>query len=79
MTTKLHGPLKRELQIGKTAYVLTISPEGFKLTAKGKRKGIEIGWQELVTGDAAMAVALRASLNLPARSKNSKQGQRSVK
>ena len=63
--TELKGPLKRELTIGKSAYVLTISPERLKLAMKGKRKGLEIAWRDLVNGDAAMAVALRASLDLP--------------
>ena len=60
--TKLEKPLKRELNVKKTAYVLTIDPDRFKLTKKGRRKGIEIAWQDLVSGDAAMAVALRASV-----------------
>ncbi len=60
--TKLDKPLKRELKVKKTPYVLTIEPDGFKLTKKGRRKGIEIAWQDLVSGDAAMAVALRASV-----------------
>jgi hypothetical protein len=60
--TKLEKPLKRELKVKKTVYVLTIDPDRFKLTKKGRRKGIEIAWQDLVSGDAAMAVALRASV-----------------
>ena len=60
--TKLEKSLKRELRLGKQAYVLTIEPEGFKLTKKGKRKGVEIAWKDLVSGDAAMAVALNASV-----------------
>ena len=60
--TKLDKPLKRELNVKKTAYVLTIDPDRFKLTRKGRRKGIEIAWKDLVSGDAAMAVALRASV-----------------
>jgi hypothetical protein len=60
--TKLDKPLKRELNVKKTAYVLTIDPDRFKLTKKGRRKGIEIAWKDLVSGDAAMAVALRASV-----------------
>lgn len=60
--TKLEKPLKRELNVKKTVYVLTIEPDRFKLTRKGRRKGIEIAWQDLVSGDAAMAVALRASV-----------------
>ena len=63
--TELKSALNRELLIDKTAYKLTISPEGFKLVLKGKRNGLEIAWHELVNGDAAMAVALRASLSAP--------------
>lgn len=64
MTTKLSSPLKREFAIGKTLHVLTIDPDGFKLVVKGKRRGIEIAWRDLVSGEAAMAVALKASLGL---------------
>lgn len=60
--TRLDKPLKRELRLKKQSYVLTLDPEGFKLTKKGRRKGIEIAWNDLVSGDAAMAVALNASL-----------------
>lgn len=66
MTTKLSSPLRREFAIGATPHVLTIDPDGFKLVVKGKRKGIEIAWRDLVSGEAAMAVALKASLGLPA-------------
>ena len=64
MTTKLSSPLKREFAIGKTLHVLTIDPDGFKLVVKGKRRGIEIAWRDLVSGEAAMAVALKASRGL---------------
>lgn len=60
--TPLEKSLKRELTIRKQSYVLTIDPAGLKLTKKGRRKGIELAWQDLVNGEAAMAVALNASL-----------------
>jgi hypothetical protein len=60
--TRLDKPLKRELKLKKQSYVLTIDPAGLKLTKKGRRKGIELAWTDLVSGDAAMAVALNASL-----------------
>jgi len=60
--TKLEKPLKRELDIGGEPYVLTITPTGLKLTRKGKRTGQELEWKALVSGDAALAVALSASL-----------------
>jgi hypothetical protein len=62
MTTVLEKTLKRELSIGGRAYILAISPEGLKLTLKGRRKGLELQWDALVTGDAALAVALNASI-----------------
>jgi hypothetical protein len=33
-----------------------------KLTLKGKRRGVELPWANLVNGEAALAVALHASL-----------------
>ena len=62
MTTKLEKPLKREIAIGGEPYVLIINPEGLKLTPKGKRKGLELAWTALVSGEAALATALNASL-----------------
>ena len=63
MTTKLEGDLRRELLIEGQPYKLTISPQGFVLAVKGRRKGLAISWSDLVSGDAAMATALNASLS----------------
>jgi hypothetical protein len=65
MTTKLDGPLKRELEIGRESYTLTLTPEGLNLALKGRRKGFELRWTDLVSGDAALATALNASLTAP--------------
>ena len=62
MVTKLDKPLKRELDIDGEPYVVTISQEGLKVVPKGKRKGQELAWRELVSGEAALAAALNASL-----------------
>jgi hypothetical protein len=62
MATKLERPLKREIAVGGKPYILTITPEGLKLVPKGKRKGQELAWNALVSGEAALAVALNASL-----------------
>ena len=62
MTTRLASPVKRELDIAGEKYTLTVAPEGFKLVLKGKRKGIELGWDSIVNGDAALSTALTASL-----------------
>ena len=61
MTTKLTNAFKRELDINGDKYTLTVSPEGFKLVLKGKRKGMELNWNQLVNGEAALATALNAS------------------
>lgn len=60
--TPLDKPLKREVLIDDAPYVLTLDPAGLKLVPKGKRKGLELRWTELVSGDAALATALQASL-----------------
>lgn len=62
MTARLERPLKRELLIKGYPYRLTISPLGLHLARKGKRKGCELSWLDLVNGDAALATALNASL-----------------
>jgi hypothetical protein len=62
MTTKLQRPFKRELDVNGEKYTLTLDPDGLKLVAKGRRKGIELKWEALVGGDAALASALNASV-----------------
>ncbi len=61
--TPLTKPLKREVNIKGRPFVVTLSPEGIALTLKGKRKGLVLHWDDLVTGDAALATALNASLS----------------
>ncbi len=63
MITKLDKHLKREINVSGKPYIVTLAPEGLKLTVKGRRKGQELAWSALVNGDAAMAVALNASLD----------------
>ncbi len=61
----LDKPLRREVQIGDESYTLTLDPEGLKLVRKGHRKGLDLRWVDLVSGDAALAAALQASLEAP--------------
>jgi hypothetical protein len=60
--TPLHSTLKRALTIDGRDYVLTLNETALKLTLKGKRNGVELPWSQLVSGEAALAVALHASL-----------------
>jgi hypothetical protein len=62
MTTPLHTTLKRALTVGGREFVVTLTADTLKLTLKGKRNGVELSWKELVSGDAALAVALQASV-----------------
>lgn len=59
--TKLEKALRREIEINGEAHVVVISPEGLKLTVKGKRRGHEITWAELVRGGTATTTALNSS------------------
>jgi hypothetical protein len=65
MATKLEKAIKRELTLDGAAYMIAISPEGLKITEKGKRKGLELAWKDLISGQTALATALNASLERP--------------
>jgi hypothetical protein len=63
MATKLDKVLKRELEIDGQAYIAAISPEGVKVTKKGFRKGNEISWRSIISGDANLNEDLSASVD----------------
>ncbi len=63
MATKLDKTLKREIEIEGKAYMVAISPEGLKLTQKGFRKGQELTWQSIVSGESEMRQQLGASVD----------------
>jgi hypothetical protein len=66
--TPLDKTLKRALTIDGVEYVITVSPQGLKMTQKGRRLGLELKWSDIVSGESALAVALQASvghLNAP--------------
>jgi hypothetical protein len=62
MTTSLDKTLRRQIRVNGQDYIIALSPEGLKITLKGKRKGLELSWSALISGDAALAVALNASV-----------------
>ena len=63
MATVLDKALKRQVNVDGVDYTVAVDPEGLRLTRKGRRKPeVELRWRELLSGDAAMAVALNASL-----------------
>ena len=63
MATKLDKTLKREIEIDGKPYMLSIDPQGFKLVPKGFRKGQEVTWKAVISGEAALATALNASIS----------------
>ena len=58
MATKLDKLLKREIDIDGKPYMVTLSPDGVKLTEKGKRKGLGVSWKGLANGESATALSL---------------------
>lgn len=67
MATKLDKALKRELDHNGVAYMVTLSPDGVKIVEKGKRKGIELSWEQLIRGDVTLTQDLEDSIDLTAR------------
>jgi len=63
MTTVLDKELKRQVTVDGANYTVAINPDGIRLTGKGRRKPeVELRWRDLLSGEAALAVALNASL-----------------
>ena len=63
MATVLDKELKRQVTVDSVDYTIAVDPEGIRLTGKGKRRPeVELRWRDLLSGEAAMAVALNASL-----------------
>ncbi|HEX7594748.1 MAG TPA: hypothetical protein VK565_11545 [Gemmatimonadaceae bacterium] len=62
MATKLEKTLKREITIDGKAYMVAISPEGVKVTQKGFRRGPEMTWRAIISGEAEMTQQLKSSV-----------------
>jgi hypothetical protein len=63
MAVKLEKSIKRELEMDGKSYTIQIAPEGIKVTEKGKRKGREISWRSIISGDAQLAEDLKISID----------------
>jgi hypothetical protein len=64
VATVLDKELKRQITIDGADYTIAVDPEGIRLIGKGKRRPeVELRWRDLLNGEAAMAVALNASLS----------------
>ena len=62
MATKLEKTLKREIEIDGKAYMVAISPVGVKVTQKGFRRGPELSWRSIISGEAEMGQQLKSSV-----------------
>jgi hypothetical protein len=65
MATKLDKSIKRELEHKGQVYTITISPQGVKVVPKGRRNGIDVTWDSIISGDATLNANLSASVNNP--------------
>jgi hypothetical protein len=63
MATKLDKTIKRELELDGKLYTVAISPEGVKVTPKGARKGQEISWSSIVSGETELRRDLNVSVD----------------
>ena len=64
MATVLDKELKRQVSVDGVDYMVALDPEGLRVTRKGRRRPeVELRWRELLSGEAAMAAALNASLS----------------
>ena len=60
MTIRLDKTIRRELELDGKLYTVSVGPEGVKVVPKGGRKGHEMSWTALLSGD----VELRRDLNM---------------
>jgi hypothetical protein len=64
VATVLDKELKRQVTVDGVDYTIAVDPDGIRLTGKGKRRPeVELRWRELLSGEAALAIALNASLS----------------
>jgi len=64
MATRLDKTIKRELELAGQIYTVSMSPEGVKIVQKGKRKGHEMSWETLLSGDAELRRDLNMTLDM---------------
>jgi hypothetical protein len=68
VSSKRDVRLSFDVELRGQPYVLTITPESFKLARRGQRNEIELPWTAFLDEDAAMMSALHASMRNRRRS-----------
>ena len=64
MATRLDKTIKRELELDGKLYTVSVSPAGVRIVPKGGRKGYEMSWETLLSGDAELRRDLNMSLDV---------------
>jgi hypothetical protein len=64
LTTRLDKTIKRELELDGKFYTVSISPQGLRVVPKGGRKGQEMSWEALLSGEAELRRDLNLSLGV---------------
>jgi hypothetical protein len=63
VATRLGKTIKRELELDGKLYTVSLSPQGVKVVPKGGRRGHELSWAALVSGEAELRRDLALSLD----------------
>ena len=71
MTTILDKELKRLITVNDVEYNVVLGPDGLRLVRKGRRNpDVTLRWSDLLSGEAALASALNASVQDKPRSED---------
>ena len=62
MVTPLDRPLRRAVLVDGEPYVVTIDNHGVRIVPKGRRKGHEVAWRDILSGDVTLQAQLVESL-----------------
>ena len=62
MAPRLTETIKREIELDAAPYTVSIGPTGVHIAPKGKRKGHELSWRSLASGEAELNRDLVRSL-----------------
>lgn len=62
MPARLTKPIKRAVEVDGQLYTVTIGPDSVHIALKGRRKGSELSWRSLASGEAELSRDLVRSL-----------------
>ena len=62
MVTRLERPIRRLVRIDDKEFVVTLMPTGVRVVLKGRRKGVEATWRQILEGEVELHAQLKESL-----------------